>query len=324
MRSAIGAAGALLFVLAAPSPQSEAQPAKVLSWPVACTVGVNCAIQHYLDQDPSPAAKDFACGNRTYDGHDGVDIRLLDMAAQRRGVAVLAAADGRVLRVRDGVPDVSVRATGLEAVKDRECGNGLVVAHGDFEAQYCHLAQGSVSVKPGDMVKAGQPIGRVGLSGETEFPHLHFTLRQGGKAVDPFAYGAPAGACRGGRSLWSQTPAYEARVVLNTGFAAQALTMGAVEAGVAPAGADPAALVAYVRAIGLKAGDVQTLTISGPNGATLVKNAAEPLPRDQAQRLIFAGIRRPAQGWAKGRYVARYTVAGGGQTAIERTFELRM
>jgi murein DD-endopeptidase MepM/ murein hydrolase activator NlpD len=312
-------AGALAIALPG---RAQAPAPLALTWPVACQVGTSCQIQHYVDRDPSPATRDYACGNRSYDGHDGVDIRLPDMAAQRRGVAVLAAADGRVLRVRDGVADVSVRQTGVAAVEDHECGNGAVIAHaGGFESQYCHLAKGSVRVKPGEPVKAGQPIGRVGLSGETEFAHLHFTLRRDGQVVDPFAYGAPAGACRGGRSLWRRTPAYAARVVLNTGFAAAPVTLAAVEAGgVAPPGAASAAMVAYVRAIGLKAGDVQALTIRGPDGAVAFQHKADPLPRDQAQRLMFGGRRKPAQGWAKGRYTALYTISAGGKVVLSRRF----
>jgi hypothetical protein len=315
--------GAAVFAAAeGPSP-----PPFRLAWPVACRLGTDCEIQHYIDRDPSPAARDYACGTRTYDGHDGVDIRLPDMAAQRRGVAVLAAAAGRVLRVRDGMADVSVRTTGAGAVKDVECGNGLVIAHaGGFETQYCHMAKGSLLVKPGDTVKAGTPLGRIGLSGDTEFPHLHFTVRKDGKVADPFAYGAPAGACGGGRSLWARTPAYEARVVVNAGFADAAPTLDSVVGGeLHPPAAAAGALIAYVRAIGLKAGDVQAMVLRAPDGSVMVQQKAEPLPRNQDVRLMFIGKRRPARGWAKGRYQASYTVAGAdGKVTLSRSFGLTL
>ncbi len=311
---------------AALSAEGPAAPPK-LAWPAACQVGATCQIQHYNDDDPSPAVKDYACGTRTYEGHNGVDIRLPDMAAQRRGVAVLAAADGRVLRVRDGVADVSVRSTGQAAVKDVECGNGLVIAHaGGFESQYCHLAKGSLLVKPGDMVKAGAPLGRIGLSGDTEFPHVHFTLRENGKVVDPFAYGAAPGACRGGRGLWTQTPAYQARVIVNAGFADAAVTLDGVENGdLHPPAADAGAMVAYVRAIGLKAGDVQAMVLRAPDGSVLAQSRADPLPRDQDLRLLFIGKRRPPQGWPKGRYEVSYSVAGAdGKAVLSRSFALTL
>lgn len=322
-----------ILALAACAPLTAAsvaaQPAPIsLALPIQCRVGVDCEIQNYVDRDPGPGAKDYQCGSRSYQAHSGVDFRLPSMARQRQGVAVLAAADGKVLRARDGVADISVRAQSA-SVEGVECGNGVVIGHeGGFETQYCHMANGSISVKPGDAVKAGAPIGRVGLSGNTEYPHLHLTVRQGQSLVDPFAFGAAEGACNAGRSLWRpdlrQALAYKARAVLNTGFAAEALSMAAIEEGPKAPGADAPALLAYGRAIGLKAGDVQTITLKGPAGAVLATNTGQPLPRDQAQNLLFAGARRPAQGWAKGRYTGEYTVRAGGQTVLTRTFELSL
>ena len=146
------------------------------------------------------------CGTLTYDNHNGTDFRLTSREAERAGVDVIAAAEGRIVSVRDGQPDVSVRANGKEAVRGVECGNGVRIAHsGGFETQYCHMARGSVRVQAGQAVKAGQPLGRVGLSGMTEYPHLHFTVRREGKVVDPFAYGASPGTCGEGNSLWEQS-----------------------------------------------------------------------------------------------------------------------
>jgi murein DD-endopeptidase MepM/ murein hydrolase activator NlpD len=264
----------LLAAAAAPMIVSTAAPAQPsapsFALPIDCRIGVDCEIQNYVDRDPGPGAKDYQCGTRSYQNHSGVDFRLPTLARQRQGVAVLAAADGRVLRVREGVADVSVRAADAASVEGAECGNGVVIGHeGGLETQYCHMAQGSLRVKPGDVVKAGAPVGRVGLSGNTEYPHLHFTVRRGGTLVDPFADGAPAGACNAGRSLWRpelrQALAYKSRAVLNAGFAAEALNMAVLDQGPRTPGADAPALLAYGRAIGLKAGDVQTVTLKGPN-----------------------------------------------------------
>ena len=94
-----------------------------LSLPIDCEIGVTCEVQNYVDLDPSSQARDYQCGNRTYNGHKGVDFRLPSLRAQRAGVNVLTAAPGRVLRVRDGMPDMSVRERGVAAVNGRECGN---------------------------------------------------------------------------------------------------------------------------------------------------------------------------------------------------------
>ena len=66
----------------------------LLDLPVACSVGETCFIQQYFDHDPGPGASDYTCGTMSYDGHDGVDIRLPTVAAMHKGVDVLAAAAG--------------------------------------------------------------------------------------------------------------------------------------------------------------------------------------------------------------------------------------
>jgi hypothetical protein len=231
------------------------------------------------------------------------------------------------------VPDISVRTRGAAAVKGQECGNGVLVDHGGgWATQYCHMAKGSIAVQAGDTVAAGARLGKVGLSGNTEYPHLHFTVRQNGTAVDPFAYGAAPKSCGGGRSLWSPaarlSKAYVPSEVLNAGFATAPVTMEAAsETGSdqtpRPSRTAPA-LVAFVQSIGLKAGDVQKLSLRAPGGALLAENAAAPLPRDQAQSILYAGRKRPVEGWASGAYSARYTVQRQGKTAIDKTFVLQL
>lgn len=293
--------------------------------PLDCDLGRTCEIQNYVDRDPGPGAKDYRCSSRTYEAHSGTDFRLLDMRAQKAGVAVLAAADGKVLRIRDGVPDISVREAGT--AQGQECGNGLVIEHADgLSTQYCHMARGSLVVKPGMSVKAGAKLGLVGLSGNTEYPHLHFTVRRGAAVIDPFAPDATGGSnpCGGGKSLWGTSPAYKAGEVLNAGFSAEPVSLTTVEAGVAPPTGSSSALIAYVRAIGLQAGDQQSLSLHAPNGAILAKTDTPPLPRDQAQRLLYVGKPRPATGWGKGRYEAVYRVTRKGAPVIERRWAIAL
>ena len=106
----------------------------------------------YVDLDPGPGFKDYMCGTRLgEDGHSGTDFAIPSLAAMRAGVPVLAAADGRVRNIRDGMEDVSVAVIGQAAIEGRNCGNGLAIQHGDgWETQYCHLRKGSVAVQPGE------------------------------------------------------------------------------------------------------------------------------------------------------------------------------
>ena len=317
MRHCIALLPLLLLTAAAPS----AKPGLRLGWPVDCKLGQTCAIQNYVDDDPSPGALDYDCKHRTYPDHKGVDIRLTSMALERRGVNVLAAAPGRVLRVRDGLEDRSIRDEPSGAVSGVECGNGLVIAHADgWETQYCHMRRGSLAVRPGDQVTAGAILGKVGLSGNTEFPHLHITVRKDGKVVDPFAYGAGAGACRAGQSLWITTPAYREGEVLVAGFSTGPVAMRDVQengADQTPRPGRTMPLVTFVQTIGLEAGDVQRLVLSGPDGKPLAESNPPPLDHDKAQQLLFVGRGHvPAGGWPAGEYRATYSVTRGGKNVL--------
>ncbi|MBR0697747.1 M23 family metallopeptidase [Bradyrhizobium lablabi] len=303
-----------------------------LMLPIACEVGRTCHIQNYTDLDPSPAARDYMCGTLSYDDHNGTDFRLPSKAAQRAGVEVLAAAAGRVLRTRDGLADGTGGKPDREAVRDIECGNGAVIEHaGNWQTQYCHMAKGSLLVKPGDAVKPGQPIGRVGLSGLSEYPHLHFTVRHDDAVVDPFGFGAPPEKCGGGQSLWASEfrpqLAYHARVVLNAGFAGEPVTMELVEDGSAERQSPSASsdsIVVFVRAIGLKTGDVQRLELKDPHGTVIAENRAGPLQGNKAQYLLFTGRKRPPEGWLRGSYKASYVVERDGQVVLAKDLELTL
>lgn len=301
-----------------------------LALPIACEIGVTCEIQNYLDRDPGAGVQDYRCGERTYEAHGGIDFRIPDMAAQRAGVAVLAAAAGTVSRLRDGMEDISVRTPGVDVSK-QQCGNGVVVDHGaGWETQYCHLAKGSIIVKAGDAVTTGQPLAKVGLSGNTEYPHLHLTVRHNGVTIDPFAP-TPGTSCDPrtgpGSSLWDRATGemlvYQTGAVMNAGFAAGPVAPEAVEAGGIPAPTvDSAMMIAYVRAIGLRGGDTQEVTLTGPGGEVLAQSRLPALDRDKAQYLVYVGKKRPASGWSRGDYTARYTVIRAGEPVVRQAYRL--
>ncbi len=322
-------AALLTGVLASTGAARAAPPS--LDLPIACVIGQTCEVQSYMDADPGPGAKDYRCGGRSYDKHGGIDIRIPSLAAMRAGVPVLAPAAGKVLRLRDGVADISVRGRPPGPIDSQECGNGVVIGHGDgWESQLCHMRQGSVRVKVGDTVKAGDAVGLVGLSGNTEFPHIHITVRQGTTTVDPFAYGAAAGSCGGGVSLWSPAAAraliYKPRIAFRAGFSGDAANVDQqVDSGtIVAATARSPVLVAYVRLIGAKAGDVQVMSLTAPDGQVLAATTSAPVPRDQAERLLFIGARLRTASWPPGDYQAIYQVKQNGQTVLERRFSLKL
>ncbi len=299
-----------------------------LSLPIGCTIGQGCQVQNYVDKDAGPGARDFACGGLTYDGHKGTDIRLRDAAAMNAGVVVRAAADGTVKGVRDEMADVSIRDAGAPDIKGRECGNGVVVEHGDgWVTQYCHMRRGSVRVKAGDKVARGGALGLVGLSGDTEFAHLHFELRKGETVVDPFT-GMASGTTVCGLSssgLWEASAAaaiaYKPAALLVGGFADRGLDLPSLErAPPAAPGLRSPALVAYVRVLGVRAGDIETLTVIGPDGNAFVSKGPSPLAKAKVQWLSFAGRKRTGAAWPAGVYRARYKLERDGLIMLDETF----
>ena len=291
-----------------------------LGLPVACDMSRNCFVQNYVDQDPGPGAQDYTCGPLTYDGHDGTDIRVRSESEFRSGVAVLAAADGVVRAVRDSMPDISFRDRAAAALQGLEAGNGVVLDHGDgWRTQYSHLRRGSIAVTPGQRVAAGTPLGLVGLSGMTEFPHLHFSVRHRGVTLDPFTGRPPGSGCAAGNrdgALWDPAArdalAYRAGGLLAAGFATQAPTLEAALDGAynAPPGRDAPALVFWAAAWGLRAGDRETLRLTAPDGSVLAETSTE-MPGDKAQWIRFAGHRLRQGAWPPGRYRGEYRVLRG-------------
>ncbi len=319
----LGRAGVIALFIAMTAPAGAAEPPR-LSVPVRCTLGTDCFVQNLVDHDPGPGVSDHACGARSYDGHDGTDFRVASLRDVARGVDVVAAADGTVKGTRDGMKDVSVRTVGRAALGGRDCGNGVTLEHGDgWATQYCHLAEGSIAVRSGQKVKRGDVLGRIGLSGNTEFPHVHFGLRKDGRPVDPFAYGRPPLACGGGTPLWAQPVPSPGRAVLLRGFADGPVTGAEVDAGtVADRRPSPtSAVVAWVRAIGLEAGDVPHLMVTGPDGAVLAETKPAPLDRAKAQYDLFVG-RKAVPG--PGLYAARLVVRNGERTVLEDRFTVEI
>lgn len=115
--------------------------------------------------------------------HTGRGDRLEDYLGWDEPFYAVAA--GRVVEVRDGNPDNPARKIPDGAAEKH---NGVSIDHGNGEfSWYVHAKNGSIVVKVGDQVEKGQLLGRVGNSGASAVPHLHFTLVAHGNLSVPWA-----------------------------------------------------------------------------------------------------------------------------------------
>lgn len=110
-------------------------------------------------------------GNRA----DGIAPDSLD-AYEVFGEKIYSPCAGTILLAQDGVPD---NAPGHPDA-GHPAGNHLVLKCADSELLLAHLKRGTIRVKAGQVVSAGELLGKVGNSGNTLEPHLHVSAKMGG------------------------------------------------------------------------------------------------------------------------------------------------
>lgn len=108
------------------------------------------------------------------------------------GDPVLAVANGVVVAAVDRFPDQVPNHPQPVTLQEAD-GNHVIIRFGKgLYAGYAHLIPGSITVQVGQRVQAGQQIGRLGNSGSSSGPHLHFQVMSAPSLVDseglPFAF----------------------------------------------------------------------------------------------------------------------------------------
>ncbi|MEZ5873034.1 MAG: M23 family metallopeptidase [Nitratireductor sp.] len=290
-----------LFLVPATMPILAAES---LHPPVGCEPGKDCFLQQMADMTAGPGVSDPFCGTASYDGHTGLDIRLRSLSDIERGVTVLAMADGVVVGMRDGAADHLVATPAdRDAVANRECGNGVVIDHGGgVITQYCHLRQGSLKIREGQKVGAGEVLGEVGASGMAQFPHVHAEMRVNNKPVDIITGKPVDGGC--------DQPPLEGIPRLENGFAAALGTGDAILLDSGLAGSPPdhiqlvqqgtpempdtssSAVLGWAWFANLKKGDRVSVLLTWPDGKTTAFQTSQPMNNNKADYLAFAGRKR--------------------------------
>lgn len=126
-------------------------------------------------------------GRATIPGRFAIDFMKVDAAGRldrsdgktladslSYGAEVLAVADGTVAAIRDDFTEPKLRADLPRVSIGDATGNFVAIDLGDGRYAFYEHLQPGVKVKPGDRVKRGQVIGRLGLTGQGSAPHLHF------------------------------------------------------------------------------------------------------------------------------------------------------
>lgn len=296
-----------------------------LSLPLDCTLGESCVIEDYPDVDPTDGvASDYRCGLKSRDGHSGTDFALLSFEQMEQGVRVIATADGRVQAIRNTLPDQQyVPGTDLNG---QECGNAVRIDHANgYQSVYCHMKLGSVRVTPGQRVLRGQVLGEVGLSGLTNYPHLHLTITQGADVIDPFAPDRENACSDLLNTLWLDTPAYADAGLFSAGVSDVIPDLGAVQSGAARRNALSRAddLVLYAHAFHGQTHDRITFDMSGPQGAVIFEHTAR-LDADQAELMRAYGRRAPREGWPSGTYRGYVRLIRGDRIVAIRHADVRV
>lgn len=151
-----------------------------------CTTGAEVAASGWTAPIPGTVNSGFRTAHRP--AHNGVDI------AARKGVDIRAAAAGRVIVSRcdpDRRGRLSCDVDGYPGKGG--CGWFVDILHaGNVITRYCHMVRQPL-VRKNQWVAAGEVIGKVGSSGNSSGPHLHFEVHLGGDrssagATDPVPF----------------------------------------------------------------------------------------------------------------------------------------
>ncbi|MGB0798777.1 MAG: M23 family metallopeptidase [Planktomarina sp.] len=288
----------------------------LLVLPVDCTMGVDCYIHDYVDRDPGTGVLDFGCGSLTRNDHTGTDFAVLTHAARHRGVNVIAASPGRVVWVNDGMDDIASTAPNAPDITGKSCGNGVAIRHGGgWVTRYCHLKQGSIAVANGQRVRLRTVLGQVGMSGMSNYPHIHFTVTKLGQVVDPFAPDMQANCTSTPtKTLWQTPMPYTTAGWLRAGFAPTPPSRAEVDDGIdghPRLSRDLAVFGAWGHFYGVRKDDILRTTWVHPDGTEEITSLTAGI--DNQRNVRWVSKVGGSDGFAPGPHSVRFELERGGK-----------
>lgn len=321
---------ALLILIIMPPMAFAQEPQFIL--PIQCKLDKDCWFVNYVDVNPKDnEVHDFRCGSQSYDGHKGTDIALRSRAEMRHGVKVIAAKAGTVSRLRDGESNTIKSQSEFDQLRkeQKECGNGIFIDHGSaVQTIYCHMKQGSITVKPGDKVEAGDILGEVGQSGIAEFPHLHFGIIWEAGIVDPFTGNLNTEGCGLNKgTLWAdKNLKYDPISIYDGGFRGGAPDFKKIEEGEQNPDIlrkDGDALVFWAAFYGVRADDLVTITIKDPQG-NIFKEQQITQDKRRARQYYYTGRKLLGRTLPEGTYTGVVTLERDGLEKQQRVFKTEL
>jgi hypothetical protein len=230
----------------------------------------------------------------------------------RHDLPVVAAADGRVVSRGD---------------------SGLVLDHGDGWRTVYRFDLRTAAVDVGAVVRRGDALGAVGphpWGGTLPSALMGFAVLKDGRAVDPFRPGgAVAGACGAPEDArWTPEAlaalAYVPSAVLDAGFVAKDVDLAALQAGdLTPVTRDASHLGFWVRRVGIRAGDRETVRIVDPSGTPVAGHVFDQ-PNARPSGVLQIARRNPGGAWPAGTYRATYSLMRDGEEKVTLVRELEL
>ena len=283
-------------------------PPLELEFPVSCQLEENCWFVNYPDEDLTKGIRDYKGGKVSRNGKKGIEIVVKTILEE---MPVIPAENGEVVFIKNNVED-NLLDSEDEQKEQSFCGNYVIIEHNNgWKTLYCHLKKDSITVKPGDFAVEGKEIGQIGLSGQTEFPHLYFAVLHKGQYFDPFT-GINLSNIKNKEAFkpfWSVKAKkrfkYKEIALINTGVSLEAPLLEKIKQGKLEdikLAQDTPLFYLWMQGFHLKTGDYMKIKLENPSGEKILDKVQKISSNDLEQVVFFDIKKEEEEDWEIGVY----------------------